>query len=126
MSSRPSFKYEPRYNAWMLRGKEGKLVAKFPDENTGGAIAQRYTRIGSSAAVDVGSTMVVASIPFTGVAAGDIVSAVPKGSLPAGLFVGGFRVSGADNVNAYVGNLDDATAASLPAIGWDVTIERPI
>ena len=125
MSSRPSFSYVPGKNAWVLRGKSGVVIRTFPDTQAGLSLAAMMTRIGTSAAVPVQSTSVVASIPFIGVAKGDMLVLNPKGSIPAPLFHGGNFISGADNINAIIGNVDDSAVVTLPAIGWDITVFRP-
>lgn len=120
-SSRPSWHYVSASNRWELRGKSGKLRLAVNDND----FMYGKVIVGSNAAIDVGTDPGVASIPVIGVLSGDIVIANPIGSLSPGLSISPARVTGTNNINVYVVNTDDATTASLPAMGWDVHVIKP-
>ena len=127
MSSRPNFHYNSVTNRWELRGKGGKVLQAFSDAQADLGVDRMFTRIGSPAALTaIGSITVIGSIPVTGVRTGDAITANPLTALPAGVFIGGIRVSGNDNVNFYAGNLNNAVTGSLPAMGWRVVVMRAI
>lgn len=124
-SSRPGFNYSSVSNRWELRGKGGKILRVFDDAQADIGVGRTFTRIGSPAAIAaVGSMGNLGSIPCSGVAANDMVFAVPLTAVPTGVILSNIRASGAGNVN-FVAKADDAVA-SMPAMGWRVFVTRAI
>jgi len=103
------------------------MLMGIDDYSSDKGITRTFTRVGSPATLAaIGTNPSVGSIPCVGVALKDMVIAVPHVALPDGVFVSGFRVSGADNVNFSAGNTDDAVTGSLVGAGWSVLVTRAL
>lgn len=123
-SSRPSITYNAVANRWEVRGKGGVLRFAIPDNSN--AVGKITALVGSNAALSsLGSCSVtIGSIAVTGVGTADAVIATPRVALPTNVAVGGFRVSGNDNINFHAINTAIAVVASYPAMGWDIVAIR--
>lgn len=121
---RPSLEYNARSNRWEVRGKGGTL--RFAVDDASNPLGRVIAGVGSNAAIAaVGSySTAIGSIQLVGVAAGDAIIATPKVAMPTNLSVGGFFVSGANNINFSVINPDIDTVGSMPAMGWDIIAIR--